>query len=248
VLQYNQLKDAVPKEWRTKLKTMKVPKNAIERDENLYLQINKQNLPINLISNKEIYWKIVNSIQIPHVTKTKWEQELKINPNSWSYIFQNALLLRDTKIRSFQYKIALNLIPCNLYLYKINRSNTYNCNFCNKIDNITHYFYHCNETKQFWNSLQNWWNKMEHAEVILDIATAMFGIKSKSDKFNKLNACLQIARWHIYTEKLNIHEPSLYKFLCILRYKIKIEKIISLRNNTMGKFEKLWGELEEHIE
>jgi hypothetical protein len=101
--------------------------------------MNKQTLPINLITNKEIYWHFVKQIQLPHVTKIKWEQELDIHPNSWSYVFQNILLIRDTKIRSFQYKLILNLIPCNLYLYRINRSNTYNCNFCHNIDNITHY-------------------------------------------------------------------------------------------------------------
>jgi hypothetical protein len=248
VLQYNQLKDAIPKEWRSKLKTMKVPKNTIQRDENLYIRINKQILPTNLITNKEVYWEIVKNKQLPHVTKVKWEQELNIHPNSWSYIFQNALLIRDTKIRSFQYKLTLNLTPCNLYLYRINRSNTYTCNFCQNIDNITHYFYNCNETKQFWNSFQTWWNGMEQSEINIDISTPMFGIKSKNDKFNKLNACLQMARWHIYIEKLNIHEPSLYKLLCLLRYKIRIEKIISLRNNVMNKFDKLWGEIEEQIE
>jgi hypothetical protein len=105
VLQYNQLKDAIPKEWRTKLKTMKVSKNTIQRDENLYIHINKQILPTNLITNKEVYWKIVKNKQLPHVTKVKWEQELNIHPDSWSYIFQNSLLIRDTKIRSFQYKL-----------------------------------------------------------------------------------------------------------------------------------------------
>jgi hypothetical protein len=89
---------------------------------------------------------------------------------------------------------------------------------------------------------------MEKSEISIDISTAMFGIKSKNDKFNKINACLQMARWHIYIEKLNTHEPSLYKCLCLLRYKIRIEKIISLRNNVMNKFDKLWGEIEEQIE
>jgi hypothetical protein len=48
VLQYNQIKDAIPKEWRNKLKTMNVPKNTLQRDENLYIQMSKQTLPINL--------------------------------------------------------------------------------------------------------------------------------------------------------------------------------------------------------
>ena len=142
----------------------------------------------------------------------------------------------------------MNLIPCNLCLYRINISNSLNCNYCPNIDNITHYFCNCNGTKQFWKSFQMWWNRMENDNVVIDKSMAILGIKTKNEKFNKLNACLQIARWHLYTEKLNTHEPSLYKFLCHLRQKIKIEKIISLRNNTTSKFDKLWGEIEELIE
>ena len=227
---------------------MKVPTNAIQRDDNLYVKIDKQTLPINIITNKDVYWKIVREIQIPHVTKDKWEKELSTESNSWPYYFQNALIIRDTKIRSFQYKILMNLIPCNLYLYKIGRLNNYNCNYCPNVDNMTHYFYSCNGTKLFWNSFQSWWNRMKLGNIEIDKTMAIFGINTKNEKHNKLKACLQIARWHIYTEKLNIHEPSLYKFWCHLRQKIKIEKIISLRNNTTSKFNKLWGEIEELIE
>jgi hypothetical protein len=89
---------------------------------------------------------------------------------------------------------------------------------------------------------------MENDTINIDKLTVIFGIKCKSHKYDKLNACLQLARWHIYTEKLNLHEPALYKFLCMLKYKIKNEKIISLKNNTMSKFDELWGEIEEYIE
>jgi hypothetical protein len=89
---------------------------------------------------------------------------------------------------------------------------------------------------------------MEDDEINIDKVTALMGIRSKSSKFDKLNVCLQMARWHIYTEKLNSKEPFLYKFLCMLKYKIKIEKLISLRNNNMRKYNKIWGEIEEYIE
>jgi hypothetical protein len=227
---------------------MKVCKDMIESNEPLYIELNKQNIPINYTVNKEIYWKIIKKIQIPHVTKDKWETELGVDADSWSYYFQIPLIIRDTKIRSFQYKLIFNLIPCNLYLFKIGKSNTHNCNYCQNIDNIIHYFYSCENTKRFWDSFKNWWNRMENDTINIDKLTAILGIKCKSHKYDKINACLQLARWHIYIEKLNLHEPALYKFLCMLKYKIKIEKIISLKNNTMSKFDELWGEIEEHIE
>jgi hypothetical protein len=249
-MQYNSLKDAIPKEWREKVKTMNVCKEMIESNEILYIELNNQNIPIIYTTNKEIYWKIIEKIQIPHVTKDKWEKELGIDADCWPYYFQIPLIIRDTKIRSFQYKLIFNLIPCNLYLLKIGKSNTYNCNYCQEIDNISHYFYICENTNCFWDSFKNWWNRMEEDSIIIDKTTAILGIKCKGHKYDKLNACLQLARWHIYIyiEKLNLHEPALYKFLCMLKYKIKIEKIISSKNNNMSKFDKLWGEIEEYIE
>jgi hypothetical protein len=247
-MQYNSLKDAIPKEWREKLKTEEVYKEMIADNDALYVELNKQNIQVNYISNKEIYWKIIKQIQIPHVTKDKWETELNIDSECWTYYFQNPILIRDTKIRSFQYKLIFNLIPCNLYLYRIGKANSFKCNFCQEIDNISHYFYNCNSTKQFWSGVQNWWNTMEEDEITIDKLTALMGIRSKRSKFDKLNVCLQMARWHIYIEKLNGKEPFLYKLLCMLKYKIKIEKLICLRSNNIRKFNKIWGEIEEYIE
>jgi hypothetical protein len=254
IMQYNQLKDAIPKEWREKLKTMKVPRNIFQENEELYMRINKQNMPINLITNKDIYWKIIKKIQLPHITKEKWENELNLNAKDWAYYFQIIKIIRDTKIRSFQYKLIFNLVPCNLYLYKIGRSDTFTCNFCTKVDNNIHYFYNCNGTKLFWNGVQNWWNNMkkennnEHEYITINKSMAILGIKTRKEELYNFNAILQISRWHIYVEKLNNQEPSLYKFLCTLKQKIKIEKIICLRNNTMNKFNLLWREIEEHID
>jgi hypothetical protein len=72
-LQYNSLKDAIPKTWREKPKTIQVNRDTIQSNENLSLLINKQLLPINIITNKDIYWELIKKIQLPHVTKEKWE-------------------------------------------------------------------------------------------------------------------------------------------------------------------------------
>jgi hypothetical protein len=254
VMQYNQLKDAIPREWRDKLKTIKIPGNIFQDNEELYMRINKQHMPINQITNKDVYWKMIKKIQLPHITKEKWENELNLNSKDWKYYFQIIKIIRDTKIRSFQYKLIFNLVPCNLYLYKIGKSNTFTGNYCAKVDNTTHFFYNCNGTNLFWNGVQNWWNNMkkenndDHENITINKTLAILGFKTRNEEIYNLNAILQIARWHIYVEKLNNQEPSLYQFLCTLRQKIIIEKIICLRNNTMNKFNLLWGEIEEHIE
>jgi hypothetical protein len=248
VLQYNSLKDSIPKEWRERLKTMKVPRDAINIQEGLYMNIEKHDLPLKYITNRQVYWKIVKTIQLPHVTNIKWETELNINKKKWVNIFYNSFKIRDTKIRAFQYKLILNLIPCNLYLYRISKIDSYKCNFCVNIDHISHYFYECEDTKTFWIQIQNWWNRIFEDNIKLDKTSALFGILKKSKMADRLNAILQLARWHIYTAKLNAKNPFLYKFLIQLKYKLKVEKLIYLRNNKLAKYENMWEDIEDYLD
>jgi hypothetical protein len=246
-LRYNSLKDAIPKVWRDKLKTENVQQNDITTQDELSLEINKHKVPIQKITNKIIYWELIEMIRITPIIKDKWIQEFKIPENDWENIFKVGKVIRDTKIRTFQYKVIFKLIPCNLYLFKIGRSNSDKCHFCNYIDNIGHYFYECHETKSFWLSVQNWWNNMEDEEIIINKEMAILGTLKGIVENEKLSAVLQLARWHIYTEKLNIHAPSLYKFLCHLKYKIRIERSICQNKKQTVLYEKMWLQIEEHI-
>jgi hypothetical protein len=73
VMEYNSLKDSIPRTWREKLKTEDVCKEMIPDDGAVFVELNKQNIQVNYVSNKEIYWKLIKQIQLPHVTKEKWE-------------------------------------------------------------------------------------------------------------------------------------------------------------------------------
>jgi hypothetical protein len=88
---------------------------------------------------------------------------------------------------------------------------------------------------------------MEDDNITITKEYAIIGITNKTGDNDKLNACLQLARWHIYVEKLQVNQPFLYKFLCMLKYKIKIEKTICKTSNQTKIYNKLWLEIENHI-
>jgi hypothetical protein len=247
-LKYNSLKDAIPKIWREKLKTENIQREAISSIENPWVIIKNKMMTTSNITNKTIYWELVNKIRISPITKDKWIKECNLEENTWEKIFEIAKIIRDTKIRAFQYKMLLNLTPCNLYLYKIGRHNTYICHNCTYTDNIVHYLYECRETRNFWLRLQQWWNRMENEHIIITKEYAMVGITNSEHNNDKLNACLQLARWYIYTEKLKLQKTCLYKFLCRLKYKIKQERIICENNNQMKTFQRLWQGIEDYID
>ncbi len=48
--------------------------------------------------------------------------------------------VRDTKIQTFQCRIIQNIIPCNKWLDNIKIKNSPVCDYCNKVDDLPHYF------------------------------------------------------------------------------------------------------------
>ena len=111
----------------------------------------------------------------------------------------------------------------------------------------THYIYNCNEVTQFWNTFERWWNNMTNEMIKTDKKIVILGDFTSTNQNTRLNACILIAKWFIYVEKLNNNRIFFYKFLCRIKYKIRIEKVIYTRKNNMTKFLELWGQIEEYI-
>jgi hypothetical protein len=246
-LKYNSIKDAIPIQWRKTIKTMKVPQDAISFQEQPFLKINKVHKPIQIITNKEIYWSYVIKKQVEPIIKEKMQVELNIKENQWNEIFTSTKDIKYTKIRAFQYKILYSLIPCNSYLQKIKRSITDKCSVCNLSDDLVHYFYKCADTMTFWDRFKSWWKQMTGDIINLDKTDIIVGCLKDYDKKITLNNCILLAKWNIYKSKLDQSNISFYKFLCDIKYNMRIEKAIALKNNQLTKFDKLWEMVESFV-
>jgi hypothetical protein len=244
-LKYNRLKDCIPNEWRTVLKTQNIADGDLSFDDPIFLKIEKTLKSLALVSNKDIYWMHVRKKQQQPIIKDKLEGMLGIKEEEWTTIFLIPKTVRNTKIRTFQYKILFNLIPCNLYLKRIQKSDTDKCDQCGELDDLLHYLYECNQNAVFWSRFSNWWQDITDVNIQLDRKTIMVGCTEDTE--GALNACILIAKWHIYKSKLNSEQIFFYKFLCELKYALVIEKNIALRNNTLAKYNVLWQKIEEYI-
>jgi hypothetical protein len=188
---------------------------------------------------------LIKKKQTIPIIKNKWKDEFGIEDSEWTQVFTMSNIIKDTKIKTFQYKLLYNLIPCKLYLFRIKKSDSYLCTKCNDIDNIIHFMYSCNDTSRFWKTFEQWWNKMMNETIKIDKRTVIIGDTRKNN--DKLNACLLIAKWLIYCEKIHEKYPFFYKFLCHLKHKLIIEKIIFIRNSKYDKFLTLWEHIEDYI-
>jgi hypothetical protein len=157
------------------------------------------------------------------------------------------LVVKETKLRTFQYKTIYNLTPCALYLKRIGKADSDKCPDCGELDEIIHYFGECSFLQTFWQSFANWWAEISQSRIEIDARVIMFGDVSKGKLSDEMNACLIIAKWHIYKEKLAGNKPFFYKFLCQLKYHLVIERCIATRNNSLQKFERKWEAILDEI-
>jgi hypothetical protein len=88
---------------------------------------------------------------------------------------------------------------------------------------------------------------MMDIDIQLNQKIVLVGCIDDMDSVDTLNACILIAKWHIYKNKLNDDRIFFYKFLCELKYALVIEKKIALRNNNMQRYNIAWERVENFI-
>ena len=246
-MKFNMIKSAIPMKWKGLLRKVRVPEQAISSEENPHVMIKESMVDLSLLTNKLVYWSIIERKKISPVVCAKWEQALAINKDEWTKIFLNMLVVRETKLRTFQYKVIYNLIPCGLYLNRIGRADSDKCPECGELDEITHYFAECRQLQTFWQSFANWWAEISQSRIEIDTRVIMFGDMSRSKLCDEYNVCIIVAKWHIYKEKLAGNKPFFYKFLCQLKYHLAVERCIAIRNNSIQKFERKWEAILDEI-
>ena len=69
------------------------------------------------------------------------------------------LCTNDVKLRSFQYKYLMRIVPNNRYLFKCKIAPTKLCDICiMQKENNTHLFWVCMYTQEFWSHIRNFLN------------------------------------------------------------------------------------------
>ncbi len=85
---------------------------------------------------------------------------------SWHSIFKLPIIvLRNTNIRTFQYKALHRVIPCNKWLYNIKIKDCEICEYCNKVDDIVHFFLKPLKVRDFWN--ENWFECLSEVNPVI---------------------------------------------------------------------------------
>ena len=185
--------------------------------------------------NKLLYTKQLNIKTKPEIkSETKWKYLLNNSDIKWTLVYiQTFKSTIDTRIRNFQYKYIMRIIPTNKYLFKMKISNTNLCDFCcMHVETIEHLFWECHHAQILWNRLSHFLYS-KGLYVRFNIENVSFGIMQKSLKDNVINFVIYLMKFFILQMKNKETIPAFDHFLSYLKIRISLEKEISIMQNKV---------------
>ena len=121
------------------------------------------------------------------------------------------------------------------------------CPWCQEVDDTVHYFAECHKLQSFWSNFAKWYAGATDQKITITLEDIIVGITTPKINSNCLNACILLAKWHIYKNKLNQSDTFFYRFLCDLKYYINVEKSIATKNNKLNEYMEMWQRIEDYI-
>ncbi len=193
------------------------------------LNIGHMTKNVEKIACSDFYWLLVSQNIIPPICIKKWTEFFPNFNNAdiliWDRIFKISFsVTRETRLQTYQYLLIHRAIPCNKWLCDKKVRSEIGCNFCNNVDDLIHFFIYCENTKQFRTSFYKWWNNISEFNIgrnyIFEECT-LFGYPGQEDIIQILHYCVLLAKYFIYTNKLNGNNTlDLYSYLVLLKRKI----------------------------
>ena len=238
-----QIRQSLPHSWRTIL-TINKP---IKIQNNVVFYNNKEVNSLFKSDAKQIYSFFSSKNKSKPTCIDKWQN---IYPNSqdtnWPYIFKLSFISsRETNLQSFQYRVLHRVITCRKKLHEMKLVDNPKCTVCPDIDNLQHFFVQCKYVNIFWTELFSWLNSKFNYNLIVNEQDILFGVSGISDTILVVNYIILHAKWYIYKNRINDnHSLAISSFKGQLKYKLKIEKIITREQpEKFIKFKALFDEL-----
>ena len=160
---------------------------------------------------------------------TSYSSEKKLNRPILFKNYRVTFILTATIQSKYLSCHILSLSNRMLKLYKIGFRTNDLCTFCdNQPESLTHLFYHCSRSKQFWIEFELYWCLISNQRIRLCLENVLFEILTE-------NACplLQLLNYFIIIEKLYLWDcrskqilPNIYGFRAKIIAKYETEENI----------------------
>jgi hypothetical protein len=249
-MDYNSLITVIPVLWKRKLKQMKIPAQAVSNQEQPFIACNGRLMALGVATNKDVYWKLVKKKQTKPICIINWCDLFNISIEDWKIIFKPFAEIKDSRTKAFQFKVLYNLLPCNLYLKRIGKSDTDKCPKCNLLDDQMHYMVECAEVASIWSHLTQWWKVLTNQVITFTSRDIIIGLEQRQEKIAKkmqLDEIILAVKWRIYANNQMGENIGFHHILCSIRNMISIHKLIATRKGKGDKHDGIWGEIESYL-
>ena len=211
--------------------------------------IDQRQTNIDIISLKHNINKTLYSTQLKETSQERLKSEVK-----WTKDFQNYDIVWelayqmshrctiDIKLRNFQYKYLMRIIPNNKYLFKCKLVPTVLCDFCAMQEETNaHLFWDCHFVQGYWSKIQKFLQD-NNFKIDLTYYRISFGILDKNSvKTPMMNFIILIAKYCIFASKYKMQRPTFESFLKTLHQRKEAEHYIALAKDKIEQHNQKWG-------
>ena len=197
-LSFHKLVSSIPRRWKLDIAANEEEIDAEENYVNLITKVKSIQKPC-----KFFYNILISRIKYTVKATKKWEALFDNDSFNWENYFnlpfQNTI---DTKLRNFQYKFLLRILPTNIFLLKCKKVSSSLCDFCNEHrESIIHLFWECPFIQEFWGKLRDFLVQKGH-NIELNKSSICFGIPERGNEVS--NTIILCAKYYIYCCKFRL--------------------------------------------
>ena len=115
------------------------------------------------------------------ILNNKWEREIAgITEREWTDYFSVIWLLKEMKLKDFQYKVTNKILVTKSFLYRINKIDNDLCEYCHQQhETIRHLFVECDDAKGFWTLLNEGLRINSNLSLNLEEKNILFAYQDK---------------------------------------------------------------------
>lgn len=248
-LTYLGLKDAIPKDWKRRLWNHN---GAIEDN------IEDLKLADKLIENKEKTRTMYKTIlkrksEKPTNALNKWMADIQNSTTQQEILnvhYKQRFTTRDNKLRSFNYNFLQRNIPYERRLHLMKIKETPNCKDCNMPETILHLYWTCPKSKRLWERLKMLIEGNLKTHMYLCPKKCMLGIGNWIERRKREPIWLLtiLTKHYIHLCKCNETERNIKGLERYIKSKLRIEKLLAMKNGEQNLFTSRWEQMTDWIE
>ena len=249
-MRYNSLVSAIPRQWKTLIKSMKKPLPQIEEEfpDVPKLKIGETKTPITSLKTRDFHRVLIDRGSTTPTAVTRWSSLYPefVEQIDWKQVYiLPYTITRSTKLQTLQYKIINRIFACreNLAKWKISDNNL--CASCSVPDTLEHYFFECTSSIRLWRSFETWFSNSLGMHIPLDALTVLFGTNNlfNDTVLQIMDCCILIGKGYIDRQKSCNKPVSFFEFLWVLKNNVIIEKYLLKLEDKTDVFTQKWKRL-----